>query len=161
MIIWALALAILCTAAGFLLGLVARRNVRTEPVWRRPADGQVVASRAGDSEAQGEDTAQKVYVGDAGAAIAQSNSTKELRVDSNYCWVVICKNNPFHHPNTFNVHRIPPGETDTVGPRPSMRKPFAVRCDECGGEYTYKPSEVLRYEMDVPSSFVPHPLFRD
>jgi len=87
---------------------------------------------------------------------------KEMWVDSNYCWVVVCKNNWFHRrPNIFNVHRIPLGQTDAVLPRPEIDKPFAVRCDECGKEYVYQPSGVLRYEMEVPGSFVPHPLFRD
>jgi serine/threonine protein kinase len=87
---------------------------------------------------------------------------KELWVDSNYCWVVVCKNNWFHRrPNIFNVHRVPLGETDAVLPRPPIDKGLAIRCDECGKEYTYKPSEVLRYEMEVPAFFVPHPLFRD
>jgi serine/threonine protein kinase len=87
---------------------------------------------------------------------------KEMWVDSNYCWVVVCKNHWFHgRGNFFSVHRIPLGETDAVLPRPKIDKPFGVRCDECGKEYTYQPSDVLKYEMDVPASFVVHPLFRD
>jgi len=39
--------------------------------------------------------------------------------------------------------------------------PFKVRCDECGKEYVYKPTEVLRVEQEPPASFTPHPLFRD
>ena len=34
-------------------------------------------------------------------------------------------------------------------------------CDECGKEYVYKPTEVLRVEQEPPASFTPHPLFRD
>ena len=87
---------------------------------------------------------------------------KEMWVGSDYCWVVVCKNDLFHrHPNVFNVHRIPLGETDAVSPRPRLDKPFAVRCDECGKQYMYQPSDVLRYEMDAPASFVTHPLFCD
>jgi hypothetical protein len=52
------------------------------------------------------------------------------------------------------------GETDAVGLRPPIKKPF-TGCDECGKDNVYKASEVLRYEMDVPESFVPHPLFRE
>ncbi|HYY72894.1 MAG TPA: protein kinase [Candidatus Bathyarchaeia archaeon] len=86
---------------------------------------------------------------------------KELWVDSNYCWVVVCRNNWFHRrPNIFNVHRIPLGQTDAVMPRPEIDKPFVARCDECGKKYTYAPSDVLKYEMEVPASFVAHPLFR-
>jgi hypothetical protein len=85
---------------------------------------------------------------------------KEMWVDSSYCWVVVCKNNWFHRrPNIFNVHRIPLGETDAVLPRPKIDKPFPVRCDECGKEYTYTPSDVLKYEIEAPASFVAHPLF--
>jgi hypothetical protein len=87
---------------------------------------------------------------------------KEMWVDSNYCWVVVCKNHWFHgRGNFFSVHRIPLGETDAVLPRPTIDKPFRVRCDECGKEYTYTPSDVLKYEMEAPASFVAHPLFRD
>lgn len=87
---------------------------------------------------------------------------KELWVDSNYCWVVVCKNHWFHRRyNFFNVHRVPLGETDAVLPRPKIDKPFGVRCDECGKEYLYQPSQVLKYEMEAPASFVAHPLFRD
>jgi serine/threonine protein kinase len=87
---------------------------------------------------------------------------KEMWVDSNYCWVVVCKNHWFHgRGNFFSVHRIPLGETDAVLPRPKIDKSFTVRCDECGKEYAYQPSDVLKYEMDAPASFVVHPLFRD
>src|SRR2546429_3471777 len=76
-------------------------------------------------------------------------------VDSNYCWVVVCKNHWFHgRGNFFSVHRIPLGETDAVLPRPDIDKPFLVRCDECGKEYTYTPSDVLKYEMEAPAPFV-------
>ena len=92
----------------------------------------------------------------------ETKPAKEMWVDSDYCWVVVCKNNLFHHhPNIFNVHRIPLGETDAVSPRPNIGRPFAVRCDECGKEYMYQPSDVLKYEMEVPASFVAHPMFSD
>src|SRR5207248_753268 len=55
----------------------------------------------------------------------------------------------------------PLGETDAVLPRPKIDKPFGVRCDEFGKEYIYQPSDVLKYEMEVPASFAVHPLFRD
>ena len=92
----------------------------------------------------------------------EEEPAKEMWVDSNYCWVVVCKNDSFHRrPNIFNVHRIPLGETDAVSPRPRLDKPFAARCDECGKEYIYQPSDVLKYEMEAPASFVTHPLFCD
>jgi serine/threonine protein kinase len=94
------------------------------------------------------------------SAEEETEPAKEMWVGSDYCWMVVCKNDLFHrHPNVFNVHRIPLGETDAVSPRPRLDKPFVVRCDECGKEYMYQPSDVLRYEMEVPASFVAHPLF--
>jgi len=82
--------------------------------------------------------------------------------DSTYCWVVVCKNHWVHRRhNLFHVHRIPLGETDAVTSRPKINRTFFVRCDDCRKEYAYKPSEVLRYEQDVPESFTPHPLFRE
>jgi len=81
--------------------------------------------------------------------------------DSNYCWVVLCKNHWFHFRRTlFNSHRIPLGETDAVMSPPVLRGRFPVRCDECGKEYLYKPSDVTRYEQDLPEGFTPHPLFQ-
>jgi hypothetical protein len=93
--------------------------------------------------------------------IRDKSVRKEMWVDSQYCWVVVCKNHWFHRrPNLFHTHRIALGETDAVTPRPKIDRAFFVRCDDCGKEYSYKPSEVLRYEQDLPESFTPHPLFR-
>jgi len=81
--------------------------------------------------------------------------------NSDYCWVVLCKNSWFHlRRNLFSSHRIPLGETDAVTPLPVLTGPFPVRCDECGKEYFYKPSDVRRYEQQLPQEFTPHPLFR-
>ena len=89
-------------------------------------------------------------------------SEKGLWVDCSYCWVVVCKNHWFHRRrNPFNVHRIPLAETDAVSTRPTIDRPFRARCDECRKEYVFKPSQVLRWEMEPPPSFVPHPLFRE
>jgi hypothetical protein len=82
--------------------------------------------------------------------------------DSGYCWVVLCRNHWFHlRENLFASHRIPLGETDAVAPLPPLKGRFRVRCDECGKEYLYRPSDVRRYEQELPASFGPHPLFRD
>jgi hypothetical protein len=35
-----------------------------------------------------------------------------------------------------------------------------VRCDACGEEYDYKPTEILRGEMEIAPQFVPHPMFK-
>jgi hypothetical protein len=80
--------------------------------------------------------------------------------DRNYCWIVLCKNNWFHlRENSLYRHHIPLGETDGVSPLPVLTGPFHARCDRCGREYRYKPSEVLRYEEELPKAFRPHPLF--
>jgi hypothetical protein len=81
--------------------------------------------------------------------------------DSNYCWVVLCKNHWFHlRQNLFASHRIPLGETDAVAALPPIKERFRVRCDECGTQYLYRLSDVRRYEQELPESFAPHPLFR-
>jgi hypothetical protein len=82
--------------------------------------------------------------------------------DSHYFWVVLCKNHWFHfRKNLFFRHRIALAETDAITPRPAVDCRFRVRCDECGKEYLYKDSEVMRFEQDPPELFTPHPLFRD
>jgi hypothetical protein len=81
--------------------------------------------------------------------------------DSSYCWVVLCKNRWSHFRETlFNSHRIPLGETDAVMPLPALKAPFSVQCDVCGREYFYKPSDVRKFEQELPESFTPHPFFR-
>ena len=82
--------------------------------------------------------------------------------DTNYCWVVLCKNHWFHmRQNIFFRHRIPLGQTDAVTPLPPLGKHFMVRSDECRKTYTYKPSDVRRVELELPESFKPHPLFQE
>jgi hypothetical protein len=82
--------------------------------------------------------------------------------DSRYFWVVHCKNHWFHaRKNLFFRHKIPLAETDSFSSRPAIEGRFRARCDECGKEYVYKPSEVFRYELEPPESLTPHPLFRD
>lgn len=82
--------------------------------------------------------------------------------DSNYCWVVLCKNHWFHmRENFFFRHKIPLAETDAATPLPSLGKRFTVRCDKCGKTYTYKPKDVLRVEQELPEAFKPHPLFHE
>lgn len=83
--------------------------------------------------------------------------------DNRYFWVVFCKNYWFHlRQNIMVRHRILLAETDAVSPRPPIDQRFMVRCDLCGKEYLYKPSEVRRCEQqEVPESFSPHPLFAE
>ena len=79
----------------------------------------------------------------------------------NYCWVVICKNKRFHRQaNTMFGHKIPLGETDAVSPPPPVAGLFHARCDECGEEYEYEPTVLLRAELTPPNGFAPHPLFK-
>jgi hypothetical protein len=81
--------------------------------------------------------------------------------NSAYAWVVICKNKRFHkHTNVMYGHKIPLGETDPYANPPTLSGTFTVLCDECGKEHSYEPSEVLRYELEVPATFKPHPLFQ-
>jgi hypothetical protein len=81
--------------------------------------------------------------------------------DYSYCWVVLCKNKWFHkRQNLFSKHKIPLAETDIYAPPPALKSSFLVKCDECHKEYLYKPSDVLRYDQELPASFLPHPLFQ-
>ena len=77
-----------------------------------------------------------------------------------YCWVVMCRNYRFHNrQNTSVGHKIPLGETDAFSAPPKVDFRFSVRCDECGQERTYDASELLRFQMELPLDFKPHPLF--
>jgi len=51
-------------------------------------------------------------------------------------------------------------ETDRFSSLPMLTEDVKVRCDACGEEYSYKPKEVLRAEIEVPEHFEVHPLFR-
>ncbi len=78
-----------------------------------------------------------------------------------YCWVVICKNKWLHRRESLaHGHRIPLGETDAFSPPPPFGDSLKVRCDGCGKEYSYAQKDVMRFEMDLPEAFAPHPLFR-
>ena len=80
--------------------------------------------------------------------------------DSSYYWVVTSKNHIYHSPRNFIYrHKIVLAETDAIASRPPIKAPFRVRCDSCGREYVYKPSEVFRLEKELPEGFIPHPLF--
>ncbi len=78
-----------------------------------------------------------------------------------YCWIVICKNKRFHSAkDPLYGHKIPLGPTDTYASPPTLDGGFRVRCDECGEEYMYKADDVMRFEMEMPESLAPHPLFQ-
>ena len=80
--------------------------------------------------------------------------------DTRYFWVVHCKNYWFHvRQNLFFKHRIPLAETDALSPRPAIDQRFRAKCDGCGREYLYQPSEVRRSDQLPQEPFNPHPLF--
>jgi len=78
-----------------------------------------------------------------------------------YYWVVICKNRKFHEQqNIYSGHKIALCETDEFTPPPQMEL-FTVRCDECGENQSYGPSDLVRFQMPLVPNFKPHPLFAD
>ena len=77
-----------------------------------------------------------------------------------YMWVVICKNHKFHKQhNLFSGHKIPLGETDALETPPAFGERLRVRCDACGEENDYVPSDLMRIQMEMHASFKHHPLF--
>jgi len=93
-------------------------------------------------------------------AAERGPSPKEWWVNADYFWIVLCKNEQFHGgSDPFYSHKIPLGQTDKFSQVP-VDKPFTARCDSCGHECVYMPSDVMRWEMQVLEDFVPHPLFR-
>jgi len=62
---------------------------------------------------------------------------------------------------SFMAIASPLAETDAVASLPPLQDHFMVRCDKCGKEYRYEPSDVFRYEQRPPDSFTPHPLFEE
>jgi hypothetical protein len=85
-----------------------------------------------------------------------------MEFEKEYYWVVLCKNRLFHYrQNISSGHKILLGETDEVSPPPRLESPFRAICDDCGKEYTYKPSELLRFETEPPPVFLTHPLLAD
>ncbi len=80
--------------------------------------------------------------------------------NSNYCWVVICKNGKAHNSeNMMFGRKIPLAETDSFESLP-VSGPFLVQCDECGQEHSYEPKDVVRLEFELPDGFTTHPRFR-
>src|SRR4029077_6629355 len=84
--------------------------------------------------------------------------------DSRYFWVVLCKNRLFHIRKSLSLNyreRIALAETDSVTACPIGNITFNVRCDKCGKEYSYRASDVLKFELEAPELFTPHPLFAE
>ncbi len=91
-----------------------------------------------------------------------SNQDEEDAEDrtSDYYWVVFCKNRLFHNRQNIAVgHAILLGETDAISPCPPTPDSFAAQCDDCGREYAYRPTDLLRFESETRASFIAHPLF--
>ena len=87
-------------------------------------------------------------------SLVTQSSGAPMWEDSSYFWIVLCKNHWFHaRKNFFFRHQILLAETDAFASRPPVNRPFKVRCDECGKEYVYKVTEVLRVEHEPPESF--------
>jgi len=79
---------------------------------------------------------------------------------TDYYWVVLCKNHRFHHKgNIAYEHHILLGVTDAFASLPILPEKIKVRCDSCGEEYSYKETDMLRDEAQIPESFNAHPLF--
>jgi hypothetical protein len=95
------------------------------------------------------------------AAPALSSSPKGMWDDTQYAWVVICKNSWYRHSwqAWWVGHKIPLGQTDAIETMP-IKGPIAVRCDDCKKEYSYAPDEVMKASHELPASFTPHPHFR-
>ena len=73
--------------------------------------------------------------------------------ESDYFWVALCKNHRFHHQGNISyAHQIALGETDAFSPLPMLTQRVTVRCDNCGEEFHYKPTEILRNVMEIPGS---------
>lgn len=156
------------TGAACLIVLIffTSRMSKRGSAWRKldaaEADSIVPGLNVGGSRTAGAVSEQRKLPTANQEQTHQRNFSSTAWEDSSYCWVVICKNNWVHRrPNIFHVHRIPLAETDAVSPRPTIVGRFAARCDSCGKEYIYKPSEVMRYEQEFPASSTPHPLFRE
>jgi hypothetical protein len=153
-----------------LLFRVASKTGKNERVWEKLDDAETPSLKRGPGLARS--PAKKTFNEPGAPPTVAGKPESETGLnqkhpqtaweDSSYCWVVVCKNHLVHRRhNLFHVHRIPLGQTDAVTPRPKIDGPFFVRCDDCGKEYPYNPSAVLRYEQDLPESFTPHPLFAE
>ena len=149
----------------------------TRPSFSRSAGVRMCRSSGGESLSATE--AIRLILGDMGTLVpsgfilissAQPRSLPSLVTqseapvweDSSYFWIVLCKNHWFHaRKNFFFRHQILLAETDAFASRPPVNRPFKVRCDECGKDYVYRVTEVLRVEHQPPESFTPHPLFHE
>ena len=150
---------------------IARQCLRRDPSLRwttaqiagclkaAPVPVAAPEATAGAAKATPAPVAAPAVTGGAGKAVEPATG---LWKDIHYYWVVLCKNYFFHmRQNLFFRHRIPLGATDPFSPVPSLDGPFQVRCDDCGKTYSYKRSDVRRYEQEITGSFTPHPLFRE
>jgi hypothetical protein len=161
---------VVAIAGVVLLILIAATISRKDRVWKKR--DSVESAPMSRTQAIDGKQAEGRLIENTEAPLARREALPEISTkqkprhaaweDSSYCWVVSCKNQWVHRrQNLFHPHPIPLGETDAVRPRPAIDRRFTAQCDDCGREYVYKPSEVLRYERDLPPSFIPHPLFRD
>jgi hypothetical protein len=80
----------------------------------------------------------------------------EETMDSEYFWVVLCKNRWRHI-----GHPILLGEADSFSGPPHLDGDFKVKCDVCGKECKYSPRDILRFEAIEPESFSAHAMFKE
>jgi len=159
----AIILSVVGIAIVAVLLRIASKTSKNERVWEKLDDAETTSFKRGQglTRSRAEKAFNEPGAPDLETGLNQKHPQTSWE-DSSYCWVVVCKNHWVHRRhNLFHVHRIPLGQTDAVTPRPKIDRAFFVRCDDCGKEYPYKPSAVLRYEQNLPESFTPHPLFRE
>jgi hypothetical protein len=168
--IWLLLLSTAGILGLFVLGFLFSRTPKNPQVWEKLDETKIKSSGSeqGNNGAKTENASAVIPA----APIALQNKPSPADSlealpqgtweDSEYCWVVVCKNKKFHRTeDPLHGHRIPLAWTDPFTLRPAIATRFAVRCDDCRGEYSYEPSEVLKFEQSLPESFTPHPLFRE
>jgi hypothetical protein len=85
-----------------------------------------------------------------------------MEFSTEYYWVVLCKNQRFHHrQNLYAEHKILLGEADAYSSPPPLPNQFRIKCDDCAEEYAYSPHDVVRAETEPPDLFVAHRLFSE
>ena len=167
--VWVVLVSVAGIAVVILLIFIASKTAKNEKVWQKLDDTASIVHPC--HGIVGRRTRRKlierakppvVSGGPNSETVLRQKSPHTAWEDSSYCWVVICKNHWVHRrQNLFHGHRILLGVTDGIASRPRIHHLLRVRCDDCGKEYLYKSSQVLRYEQEPPESFTPHPLFKD
>jgi hypothetical protein len=163
---WVVYVAVVAVVAYLIyFGLKAAQK---ESVWKNAKENATPGNRWQNwmrgnvaKQAEQEELAAKAQKEKAKKAQMWGETPRAKWDENNYCWIVFCKNRWFHwRQNLFYRHRILLGETDEVAPPPELKGMFAVKCDNCGKEYTSRRRDALRQEEELPEGFTPQPLFR-